>query len=97
MTGSEDLGSIERLRWQCRRGMLELDVLLEAFLDQHYLALAPELRSKFVRLLELPDPFIHAWCVIGEKPDDPQFAELLEAIRATRVARTNGDPENSPI
>jgi hypothetical protein len=45
----------------------------------------------------LPDPFIHAWCVIGEKPDDPQFAELLEAIRATRVARTNGDPENSPI
>ena len=31
---------IKRLRWQCRRGMLELDLLLGAFLDQYYLNLS---------------------------------------------------------
>ena len=83
--GIEALGNMERLRWQCRRGMLELDVLLVAFLDQHYKALSPGLQRKFIRLLELPDPFIHAWCVKGEQPDDPEFEELVEAIRSTQV------------
>jgi antitoxin CptB len=75
-----------RLRWQCRRGMLELDLLLEAFLDQHYTELTPLLRQRFVLLLDLPDPVIHAWCVGGEPPDDVAFQEIITAIRASRIA-----------
>jgi len=82
----EELQDIERLRWQCRRGMLELDVLLRAFLDQHYLQLSPRLQRHFHHLLEFPDPIIHAWCVGGERPDNEEFQELVESIRATRVA-----------
>ncbi|MCU7934776.1 MAG: succinate dehydrogenase assembly factor 2 [Candidatus Thiodiazotropha sp. (ex Dulcina madagascariensis)] len=81
-----DLTSIERLRWQCRRGMLELDVLLEAFLEQRYVALSPRLKRHFVQLLEFPDPVIHAWCVQGQRPEDEEFAELISSIRATSVA-----------
>ncbi|MCU7904930.1 MAG: succinate dehydrogenase assembly factor 2 [Candidatus Thiodiazotropha sp. (ex Epidulcina cf. delphinae)] len=81
-----DPSNIARLRWQCRRGMLELDVLLEAFLKQHYVALSPRLKRHFVQLLELPDPIIHAWCVQGQQPEDEAFAELIASIRATRVA-----------
>jgi antitoxin CptB len=80
------LGNIDRLRWQCRRGMLELDVLLEAFLDQHYVELPPRLQRHFIQLLDFPDPIIHAWCIGGEKPDDDEFADLIDSIRATSVA-----------
>lgn len=83
---NEELRNIERLRWQCRRGMLELDVLLEAFLDQHYLSLSPRLQRHFHQLLDFPDPIIHAWCVAGEEPQDEEFKELATAISATRIA-----------
>jgi antitoxin CptB len=81
----EDLKNIDRLRWQCRRGMLELDLLLEAFLDQHYPSLSPRLQRHFLQLLDFPDPVIHAWCVTGEAPEDEEFSELATAIRATRL------------
>jgi antitoxin CptB len=81
----EDLKNIDRLRWQCRRGMLELDLLLEAFLDQHYPTLSPRLQRHFLQLLDFPDPVIHAWCVTGEAPEDEEFNELATAIRATRL------------
>jgi antitoxin CptB len=82
----KELKNIERLRWQCRRGMLELDILLEAFLDQHYPSLSPRLQRHFHQLLEFPDPIIHGWCVGGENPDDDEFHELVQSIRATQVA-----------
>ena len=85
MIPDEELKNIERLRWQCRRGMLELDVLLEAFLDQHYPSLSPRLQRHFLQLLEFPDPIIHAWCVGGENPDDEEFVELVNSIRETCV------------
>ncbi|MBV2121722.1 MAG: succinate dehydrogenase assembly factor 2 [Candidatus Thiodiazotropha sp. (ex Ctena orbiculata)] len=80
------MNNLDRLRWQCRRGMLELDVLLEAFLEQHYSEMPPRMQRQFIQLLEFPDPIIHAWCVGGEKPDDEEFAELVASIRATSVA-----------
>ncbi len=82
----EQLKDIERLRWQCRRGMLELDVLLEAFLDKHYPELSPRLQRHFHQLLEYPDPIIHAWTVGGKNPDDEEFHELVVNIRMTQVA-----------
>jgi antitoxin CptB len=82
----EQLKDIDRLRWQCRRGMLELDVLLEAFLDQRYQDLSPRLQRHFHQLLEFPDPIIHAWCVGGKNPDDEEFQELVQSIRTASVA-----------
>lgn len=48
-----DLG---RVRWRCRRGMLELDMLLGKFLDEQYLRLNARQRQDFAALLELGDP-----------------------------------------
>jgi antitoxin CptB len=81
-----ELSNIDRLRWQCRRGMLELDLLLAAFLEQHYPELSPPLQRRFIELLSYPDPLIHAWCVGGEAPQDEAFEALIVAIRATKVA-----------
>lgn len=50
---SPDMG---RLRWRCRRGMLELDMLLGRFLDEHYPHLDARQQHDFADLLELDDP-----------------------------------------
>ncbi|MCB1985728.1 MAG: succinate dehydrogenase assembly factor 2 [Burkholderiales bacterium] len=45
----------ERARWRCRRGMLELDIILQRFMDQYYCQLGSEELIQFERLLSLAD------------------------------------------
>jgi antitoxin CptB len=44
-----------KLRWQCRRGALELDLLLETYLETEYLTADEEEKQMFVELLKLDD------------------------------------------
>lgn len=53
--------TLRRLRWQCRRGLLELDLLLVRFLEQQYLSLSAVEQAAFQRLLEQPDQTLLAW------------------------------------
>lgn len=75
---SDDKG---RLRWLCRRGMLELDFLLERFLDNGYDALNAEERTQFDELLKEQDPVLFGW-LLGHETPAPTFAALIEKIRA---------------
>ena len=45
----------DRLRWHCRRGMLELDLVLARFLDRQFSTLSPAQQSAFKTLLECSD------------------------------------------
>jgi succinate dehydrogenase flavin-adding protein (antitoxin of CptAB toxin-antitoxin module) len=45
----------DRIRWRCRRGLLELDIILGRFLDQELDALCPAELDAFKALLELSD------------------------------------------
>lgn len=75
---SPDLG---RLRWQCRRGMLELDLLLRDFLDQHYQDLPATQQAAFVRLLGSPDPLLYDWLMGHGAPEDVELRELVTLLR----------------
>ena len=61
MTGSE--AELHRLRWRCRRGMRELDVLLTRYLDKRWAAAPEEERAAFRALLDLPDPELADLCL----------------------------------
>ena len=52
LTPIEMLG---RLRWRCRRGMLELDLVLANFLQRHHAELTAAQCVEFDSLLNLPD------------------------------------------
>jgi antitoxin CptB len=52
-----------KLRWRCRRGMRELDVLLERYLRDRWPGAAPGQQAAFAALLELPDPELAALCL----------------------------------
>jgi len=60
--------TLRRLRWQCRRGLLELDVLLVRFLEQHYSALNETEQGAFQRLLEQPDQTLLSWFQGQQEP-----------------------------
>lgn len=70
-----------RLRWRCRRGMKELDVLLERWLDRrHPQASTAELQG-FESLLELQDPELARYLLAGQPHPDPALRGLIEGIR----------------
>jgi antitoxin CptB len=74
--------SLSRLRWQCRRGMLELDLLLEAFLEQGYAALDARQRAVFEAFLRETDDRLQPWLFAGADPGRADYRELIAIIRA---------------
>lgn len=70
-----------RLRWQCRRGMRELDVLLTRYLDAHYESSGEADKAVFRGLLELSDPELARYLLRGDAPDDQGLASIIERIR----------------
>jgi antitoxin CptB len=70
-----------RLRWRCRRGMKELDVVLERYV-QRGLAQAGKLeRETLAELLSLADPELAGYLLAGETPADPRLAQLVGHMR----------------
>ena len=82
LTEGETLPDAERLRWQCRRGMLELDLLLQAFLDNGYAQLDDSQKRLFIRVLDFEDQLLLDWLMGHVVPSDGRIIELVERIRA---------------
>lgn len=74
------LPSIQQLKWQCRRGMLELDLLFEEFLDQHYLELDDASKQAFVELLTHSDQDLQQWLVNKSSPADKHLLSIIKKI-----------------
>jgi antitoxin CptB len=72
---------LPRLRWRCRRGMRELDLLLTRYLDQCWSESSDSERGIFLRLLECEDDMLWRWCMGLAVPEDKDFDELVGRIR----------------
>lgn len=70
-----------RLHWQCRRGMLELDTLLEDFLQTQYDVLPCHEKEIFKNLLTCPDQLLFDYLMGKIKPIDTDVAYVVERIR----------------
>jgi antitoxin CptB len=73
-----------QLRWRCRRGMKELDILLERYVQRRWQHAAAEERAAFEGLLEVQDPVIYGYC-LGSLPIPHHLAALVERITAPGV------------
>ena len=78
-----DPTELGKLRWRCRRGMKELDVLLARYVDERFCNASSPERDAFRRLLDTQDPVLYAYCLGSERPP-PEFATLIERITANR-------------
>ena len=66
----------ERLKWKCRRGLLELDIVLQRYLLQH-----PD-DATLSEILDLPDNDL--WDIVSGRNDEyePHLKEVVARLRA---------------
>ncbi len=77
-----DATELNRLRWRCRRGMLENDLILTRYLDARGSAISAEEVVALDRLLDLPDDEL--WDLIAgrSEPADPGLQPVVAQLRS---------------
>ena len=70
-----------KLRWRCRRGMLELDIMLNNFVDNQYVLLEREQKNTFDQLLDYPDQLLFDLFLGHMESSDNKVSDLVQTIR----------------
>ena len=85
MTALLDTTSLSRLKWRCRRGMLENDLFIERFFSQHESQLTARQADALLRLMDLSDNDLLALLLRRKEPGDdlnsPDVREVLGMLR----------------
>jgi len=74
------MAEFDRTRWRCRRGLLELDLVLEGFLARGYGRLDAGQRRLFDELLEQPDNDLLD-LALGRSEPEPRYRTVVELLR----------------
>jgi antitoxin CptB len=72
-----------RLLWRCRRGIQEMDILLQRFIVQYYDQLSPEEIHILDGLLDQADPDILSWIRGTSEPPTKKYNRIIKLIRDT--------------
>ena len=80
MAGTISDEEINRMRWASRRGMLELDLVLEPFVVARYSELDEPDRRLFQRLMSCEDQDLFAWFLRREKPADEELQSIVSKV-----------------
>jgi antitoxin CptB len=72
---------LERVRWRCRRGLLELDIVLGRFVEQRYAGLDEQQLVAFDELLDMPDTELWDMITGRETPPQEGLRTVLEWLR----------------
>ena len=80
-----DTSELGELRWRCRRGMKELDVLLARYIEERFSGASPAEQRAFRLLLQTQDSVLYAYC-FGTAPPPEHFAALIGRITACPTA-----------
>ena len=87
MLNAENMKDAElrRLAWRCRRGMLELDIVLQRFIALHFNDLTLAQLQAFDDLLELPDNDF--WTLISSDRVTPKNADTADVVNKIRLLK----------
>ena len=77
MIESEELN---RMRWAARRGMLELDLVLEPFVTARYAGLSAPERQRFQQLMLCEDQDLFSWFIGRAQPGNQELAGIVSQI-----------------
>ncbi len=76
--------NLYRIYSNCRRGMLELDMILINFLEKEYLNLDNKSISNFSELLNESDNNLQNWIVKDKTCDNEKFEDILKKIKESK-------------
>ncbi len=72
---------LDRIRWRCRRGMLELDIVLQGFVEKHYMQLNKNELQHFDTLLSLPDNDLWDMITSKKEVEDIKLQPVLQLLQ----------------
>jgi antitoxin CptB len=75
-----DEQDVNRMRWASRRGMLELDLVLEPFVSARYAGLDDNDKNRYRDLMLCEDQELFGWFLGRKIPDDPELAAIVRTI-----------------
>ena len=78
---SKQLAEYSELKWRCRRGMLELDILLNSYLDKNYSTMSPQQGDVFSEVLDYPDQVLFDLLLGNMQSSDARVNRLVSEIQ----------------
>jgi antitoxin CptB len=81
------MDALNKLRWQCRRGTLELDIMLEHYLEAGYPTADEREKSAFVELLALEDSELLPYLMGDRLPVAENLADMVKTIRNLQACK----------
>ena len=81
LTSNEENYNRSKIRWACRRGMLELDKILLEFFDKEFDGMTNDKKSAFVKLLDNNDTDLFSWFIGDNIPPNSGLQDLVLCIR----------------
>jgi len=78
---SSPAAEYSELKWRCRRGMLELDILLNSYLDKYYATMSREQGAVFSELLDYPDQVLFDLLLGNMQSSDDRVNSLVADIQ----------------
>ena len=77
-----DPGNAGRLRWRCRRGLLELDLVFSRFLQRHFDTLDAQGLSALEELLRYEDTDLWEMVSGRRECEEPRLKGLIDTLRS---------------
>ena len=81
------MSEFSRLRWLCRRGMKELDVVMSSYLDTRYEEAAEVEKESFKQLLDMQDPDLYALLLGQQTCPNNDIQNLVVTLRTLKSSR----------
>lgn len=78
---------LAKIKWSCRRGMKELDLMIMPFFEEVFASLPDNEQADFVKLLQADDPDLFRYCMRKTTPQDLGLATIVQKIIAHRHAQ----------
>jgi len=80
---------INKIKWKCRRGLCELDILLSKFAEFNYPLLNKENKLLFEELIDHEDVDLLSWLVTGDKANDISRQGIIDKVLIAHTERNN--------
>ena len=75
------MSDMSRLRWRCRRGTKELDIVMNRYLQERYETASAEEQASFNALLDIEDPIIFDWLMDKTQAEDENLQAIVEILK----------------
>jgi antitoxin CptB len=72
---------ISKVRWQCRKGIREIDILLSKYMEEIYQDLTDEQQKIFIEFIR-QDTYEILDILVNDKSFDTKFTNLVDALKS---------------